>query len=136
MRRCRSRTRSFFPAAAGRPAKLSKSPADQTVTAYFRYKRTTDSTFSADVQATRIGTFFRVNVFSLLSSAGTYNYVIEYRRGSTLIAKNEGEISSGGQDTSTTITGSISSSSFSTFNEYVASPSISGLTMSWAPPSQ
>jgi YD repeat-containing protein len=109
-------------------------PTDQTVTAVFRYKRSVDSTFSSDVNATRLGTQFAVNVFPLLNQNTTYDYEVEFRRAGVAIAKKGGQMTSSGEVVNHSYAGTVSSTATDGFNQAVGSPTIAGLSMSWAPP--
>jgi len=109
-------------------------PTDQTVTAIFRYKRSIDPTFSTDQPVTRLGSQFAINVFPLLTQNTTYDYEVEYRRAGVAIAKKAGQMTSNGEVVNHSHAGTVSSTATDGFNQAIGTPTISGLTMSWAPP--
>ena len=117
----------------GPPKLMWTAPVDSSVTAVFRYKRTSDSTFSS-VSATRFSGRFEVDVQSLLTSATTYDYEVEHWKGGVLVAKKTGTMNSTGVVTTRTSSGTIAEDPLTSFNQTVATPYVNGLNMQWAPP--
>jgi large repetitive protein len=118
----------------GPPKLMWTAPVDSSVSAVFRYKRTSDSTFSS-VSATRFSGRFEVDVQSLLTANSVYDYEVEHWKGGVLVAKKTGQMNSTGVVTTRTTTGSIAEDPLTSFNQNVATPFVNGLNMQWAPPS-
>lgn len=79
-------------------------PADASVNAVLKVRNVNSSVW-IDIAATRSGADFRVDVRAALSLAGTYEYEIHYTRGSELIARKVGQLTSGGYREYQTVTG-------------------------------
>ncbi|MES1192674.1 MAG: LysM peptidoglycan-binding domain-containing protein [Steroidobacter sp.] len=111
-------------------------PSDTSVNAVLLYKVHGASSWAGTLTATRSGSNFTVNGQSAFATAGTYDYEIQYTRTvsgvTTVIAKNDGQLTSNG--TSQSISGSDSENALTTFNQNVAAVSASGMTLSWAAP--
>ncbi len=120
-------------ATGGPPKLLWLAPTNSGVTAVFKYKRTSDSSF-ASVTATRVGGDFQVDVQTLLTANSVYDYEVEHWLNGTLVAKKTGQLNSTGVVTTRTSSGTIVEDPLTSFNQTVATPYVNGLNMQWAPP--
>jgi YD repeat-containing protein len=121
-------------ATGGPPKLIWLAPTNSGVTAVFKYKKTSDSSFSS-VSATRVGGDFQVDVQNLLTASSMYDYEVEHWLNGTLVAKKSGQLNSTGVVTTRTASGTVAEDPLTSFNQTVATPFVNGLNMQWAPPS-
>lgn len=118
----------------GPPMLIWSQPPDSSITATFKYKKSTDSTFSS-VQAEKFGPQFRVAVQNLLVENATYNYEVEYWRAGVLVAKKTGNLNSSGVVTTRAPNGTSTEDALNAWLQNVGTPSIgTGYVMQWATP--
>ncbi len=100
-------------------------PGDTGVSATFRYKPTSSSTWT-NLAATRVSTNFQVNVQTAMASAGSYDYEIIYSRvvnGSPVtIAQKNGTITSSGSSNPRTTSSTVTESTLFLDVDPVATP--------------
>ena len=123
-------------ATAGPPMLIWAAPADTSVTATFKYKLPSQSTYSS-VQAQRFGTQFRIDVANLLTSNSAYDYEIEYVRSGEVVSRRGGQLNSTGVTTTRFPNGTISDAALNAWSQNIATPLVgAGYNLQWtAPPS-